>query len=297
MKIFICFTIIGLFTNQIQRINGYYQPLAYQNYFNQQQYQQLSFPYQHPHCQHGYNYCPTLNACKPECVTSDFTTTNCNDCKFDNAEILFSDTSRTSDSFYLSPVPDSTTKFYCFGKNQFTVNQCVNGTVFDNDQKKCVPQTYATNLFDFQQEVGVSNIHYCYKEGTFALPQPNGDCSYFYTCKKHVTPSKTVVFDQTIYRCADQRRFNPATKSCSYLAQCKYDCNNEFTCLDNGLFRHPIDCQTYYYCRFDVTQGVYVAHTYSCHGNTIFDSCTRSCKEISDASECKYLPLEFQKVV
>lgn len=174
--------------------------------------------------------------------------------------------------------------------------QCWKGYRYCNDQKACVPN-WIYNYKSFQKEVGVSHTPLCIKEGTHSLPQPNGDCRHFYTCKRNRDDPN--IWDQTIYQCADQRRFNPSTKCCSYLSQCSYDaeCTDyDIRCPDTGVYRHPLDCSTFYYCTFDAFQGCFVARKYSCYGDTIYDVCKRGCKPISDISDCKYLPLQFQKV-
>lgn len=174
--------------------------------------------------------------------------------------------------------------------------QCDKGFRYDDSLKTCTPD-WVYKYKHFQEAVGVSHTPLCVKEGTYLLPQANGDCRHFYTCKKNANEPKT--WDQTIYQCAGDRRFNPATKLCSYLSQCSYDSayvDYDIQCPGSGVFRHPYDCSTFYYCAYDAFQGCFVARKYSCYGDTIYDVCSRGCVPLKNITECKYLPLDFQKV-
>lgn len=201
-----------------------------------------------------------------------------------------------SETFSLLPVTGSNNLFICNGAGYTFKVQCNAGYSYDDTKKACV-QNWFLDFNSFQDDIGVSHTPLCVKEGTYSLPQPNGDCRHFYTCKKNADDCK--IWDQTIYQCAGQRRFNPTTKSCSFLSQCSYDADcfdYDIQCPDTGVYRHPYDCSTFYYCTFDAMKGCFIARKYSCYGETIYDVCSRGCKEISDISECKYWPLDFQKV-
>lgn len=202
----------------------------------------------------------------------------------------------TSSSFHFSADPSDVHKYYCQGNTGTYTGYCDRGYSYDDSRKDCVAN-WGYNFNLFQQEVGVSNTPLCVKEGTFSLPQKDGVCRHFYTCKQNYYDKK--VWDQTIYECAGYRRFNPSTKSCSYLSQCSYDAecfDYDIQCPGNGVFRHPYDCATYYYCTFEPAKGCFVARRYSCYGDNIYDVCSNACKPVNDYNDCKYLPLDFQKV-
>lgn len=60
----------------------------------------------------------------------------------------------------------------------------------------------------------------------------------------------------------------------------------ETTCLREGLFQHPLDCNKYYECVYDSNLNKFVSHAFECTIKVAFDKRIIGCSSLTDPTVC-----------
>ncbi|KAG8188925.1 hypothetical protein JTE90_014977 [Oedothorax gibbosus] len=126
----------------------------------------------------------------------------------------------------------------------------------------------------------------CKREGFFRHPK---DCTRFVKCEKTEQNS----FQVNFFQCSSDHIFDEAVNHCVYSKgdpcisrRSKRQAESEsLQCNDEGFFRHPGDCRSFYRCVKGVS-GLFDTYLFSCPDTLVFDEEYATCNWPDKAAAC-----------